>query len=170
MSAARPPRPTLAGALTPLVDTLFLLLFSLLALSDTRAAHATELVRVELPRVEPGDDAPAAAARLVLEIGRDSSVRLRDGGPVLSRDELDRALAERLGDALPEEVEVVIHADRDARHGVAVELLEHLRRRGFVRVGLVALGERGRSGPFGSPGPSPDAGGRGRSEGGAGGG
>ena len=152
MRARRPPRVSLGFAgLTPLVDTLFLLLFSLLILSDTRRSHATELIRIALPEVEPGDEDPAAdGARIVLEIAADSTVRfLEPDVLVRSRDELDRALAALLSDLLPEEVTVEIRADRDARHGVAVELLQHLRLRGFLTVQLVAVGREGSWGPFG---------------------
>ena len=78
----------------------------------------------------------------MLEVAVDSSVRV-PGVPdavVQTRDELDRALAKLLADRVPEEVVVDIHADRAARHGVVVELLQHLRLRGFVTIQLVATG------------------------------
>ena len=55
--------------------------------------------------------------------------------------ELDRALQALLGSSLPDEVVIDLSADREARHGVAVELLQHLRLRGFVNVELVAVGQ-----------------------------
>lgn len=131
----------LAG-LTPLVDTLFILLFSLLALSDSRKTHTTEQVRIQLPEVEPAEDgAGPNGARIVLEIGADSKIRVGESALVVeSREELDRVLDAYLGDRLPEEFVVDIQADRDARHGVAVELLQHVRLRGFVNVDLIAVG------------------------------
>jgi biopolymer transport protein ExbD len=136
------------AGLTSLVDTVFLLLFSLLALSETRRAAAAELVRIKLPEVEPGSEESAQAPPgIALEIGADSIVRLRPSGEeILSRDQLDRYLAGTLAGELPEEVVVELHADRDARHGAVVELLAHLRTRGFLNVQLLALGvkdERG---------------------------
>lgn len=133
------------AGLTPLVDTLFILLFALLALSDARTSHETELVRVRLPEVEPAADSPAPAAttHAVLEVSADSSVHVPavPGEEVSTREELDAVLARLLGDRVPEEVVVEIHADREARHGVVVELLQHLRLRGFVDVQLIAVGQ-----------------------------
>lgn len=147
------------AGLTPLVDTLFILLFALLALSDARTSHETELVRVRLPEVEPAADSPAsgAATHVVLEVSADSSVHVPSapGAPAeaaRTREELDAALARLLGDRVPEEVVVEIHADRGARHGVVVELLQHLRLRGFVDVQLIALGRVEPGAPFGGDG------------------
>ena len=140
-----------ATGMTALVDLLFLLLFSLLVLSDTRNANRAELVRVELPGVEAGEaQVPGSAARIALEIDADSTVRLaEDGSAVADRAALDRLLASAAGDALPEEVAVEVRADAAARHGVAVDLLQHLRLRGFVQVDLVAVGRSGIDGAFG---------------------
>lgn len=148
----RPGRSAALAGLTPLLDTIFLLLFALLVTSETRTDSDTELVHVRLPEVEPaGTEAPGTAERVRIVIDAASTVRLADGGPVLaSRADLDAALAAALGDALPEEVEVELHADADARHGVAIELLQHLRVRGFVRVQLVALGTETPDGRFGA--------------------
>lgn len=148
-------RRTLAFAgLTPLVDVLFILLFALLALSDSRKTNQTELVRVQLPEVEPADEGPLLSGdRVQLEISADSTIRIATSGEVIrSREELDRALGVVLGERLPEEVVVEIQADREARHGVAVELLQHIRLLGFVNVELIASGRAGSSGPFGAAG------------------
>ena len=146
-------RRTLAFAgLTPLVDVLFILLFALLALSDSRTTHQTEQVRVQLPEVEPADEGSLVAGeRVQLEISAESTIRLAASGAVIrTREELDRELSAILGQRLPEEVVVEIQADRDARHGVAVELLQHIRLLGFVNVELIASGREGTRGPFGS--------------------
>jgi len=137
--------------MTPLVDTLFLLLFALLTVTDARRAHASEEVHVELPQIEPADEsAPAPGTRIVLEVTSDSKVLLQEGGAVLSTaDELDRQLASTLGDLLPEDVVIEIHADRRAPYGVALDLLQHLRLRGFFDIQLVAAGTDGRP-SFGS--------------------
>jgi len=150
MSASKARSISFAG-LTPLIDTLFILLFALLALSDTRKTNPTEPVRVQLPEVEPGETGPGlAGARITVEVGADSSIRVGEEGVVVeSRTELDRAFNAVLGERLPEEVVIEVRADRDARHGVAVELLQHLRLRGFVNVELVAVGTRALDGPFG---------------------
>jgi biopolymer transport protein ExbD len=128
--------------LTPLIDLLFLLLFGLLALSETRTAMTAETVRVSLPRVEPqlGTDTPVQQ-RIMIEIDHLSQVRVEGtGAPILDGASLDRALGPHLGDALPEQWVVEIHGDAAARHGVAVGLLQHLRSRGFASVHLLALG------------------------------
>lgn len=139
------------GGLMPLVDVLFLMLFALLVLSDTRSSNRAELVRVDLPAVEPaGAREPGTSERVALEIDADSVVRLASTGEAVGdRAALDRVLGEAVGDAVPEEVAVEVRADADARHGVAVDLLQHLRLRGFVHVELVALGRRDLEGPFG---------------------
>lgn len=151
MSEIAPQRSVAPRNLTSLVDTVFLLVFSLLALSDTRSPDATELVRVELPAVEPGDPGrPAPARRVVLQVTDRSQIFLGRGGqPLATRAELDRALALERGELLPEELVIDIEADRDARHGVTVELLQHLRLAGFTHVRLVATGEAGGTALFG---------------------
>ena len=102
--------------------------------SDARDAEASSAQAVELER---------RLSRVTEEL--ESATEALD-----SLDEVDAALASVLGDAVPEEVEIRIHADRDARHGVAIELLQHLRVRGFVQVQLVALGQPNPSGSFSS--------------------
>lgn len=130
------------GGLTPLLDTLFLLLFALLAISDVRREAREEEVVVELPGVSP----EAAAAERELErlaVVVDARSVLRVGlaaTAVETPRELDAALERELAGRAPQSVAVEIRADRDSRHGVSVELLEHLRRRGFRDVVLVAVG------------------------------
>ncbi len=131
--------------LTPLLDTLFLLLFALLAVSETRDVAAVEEVRIQLPAVEAGNDATEAPVELLsILVDADSVVRLAepegDGTRIGSFEELDAALARRLGARLPEDVAIDIVADEEARHGVMVEILQHLRLRGFLRVQLLATG------------------------------
>ena len=139
--------------LMPMLDALFILLFALLALSDSRQIESSEEVRIQLPSVEPGDDSdPAPFELFSILVDAESVVRLEGAldsaspdvagttAPIASFDELDAALAERLGAALPEDVAIDIVADENARHGVMVELLQHLRLRGFVRVQLLATG------------------------------
>ena len=144
--------PAVLAGLTPLLDTIFLLLFALLVTSDTRTENDTELVHIQLPEVEStGEESTGAGEHLVVVLDAESHVRLgRDGETLASREELDRALSQALGDALPEEIPIEIHGDAAARHGVAIELLQYLRMRGFVHVQLVAQGTSAPGGLFGA--------------------
>ena len=130
------------GALVPLLDALFLLLFALLSLSES-AGPAMREVAVQLPAVEPDPGAaPSPRAPITIAVDAGSRVLWAATGETLSTAaDLDARLAAQLGDALPDEIPVELRADRDARHGVAVALLEHLRRRGFVDVRLLATGD-----------------------------
>ncbi len=152
MSQAPPQRSIAPRNLTSLVDTVFLLVFSLLAMSEARRPDATDLVRVELPAVERGEPTNGSSAqRVVLHVTDQSEIFLGHGGPAISsRAELDAALTGARGERLPEELVIDIEADRDSHYGVAVELLQHLRLTGFVHVRLVATGEPGPLGPFGT--------------------
>jgi biopolymer transport protein ExbD len=125
-----------------MLDTLFILLFALLALSDARDVSEAEEVRIQLPEVERGTDTSAGLAEVFsIFVDEQSQVRIEGSEEVLDTlDSLDAALTARVGDALPEDVSVDIVADANARHGVTVELLQHLRLRGFVRVQLLATG------------------------------
>jgi biopolymer transport protein ExbD len=126
---------------TPFVDLLFLLLFGMLALSDSRKAVSAETVRVRLPAVEPGAEDGAGETRtIVLVVDADSKVRLEGADePIDGPEALDGALADLVGNALPEEVTIEIRGDAEANHGVMVALLQHLRRAGFAGVNLLAL-------------------------------
>ena len=130
------------GGMMSLVDTLFLLLFTLLAVSETRSSTEAEEVLVALPHVEPDEavDVPSETLRVAIVVDASSSVSLEGRSEIGSLEQLDRALTERLGDALPEEATVEIRADADARHGVTVLLLQQLRLAGFVDVRLTAIG------------------------------
>jgi len=62
---------------TPFIDLLFILLFGMLALSDSKRATSAELVRVRLPTVEPAAADGADDTRvIVLEVDVKSHVRL----------------------------------------------------------------------------------------------
>lgn len=142
------------GGLTPLLDTIFLLLFALLALSDAKSSSREEPVRILLPAVEPDEGAAAPASQeLALEIDSEGAIRwLATGSLLETRDELDLVLADTVGESLPEEVAIEIRADRDAPYGVAVEVLQHLRTRGFANVQLLALAEPDSPGATGAKG------------------
>ncbi len=144
---SRPRRPSLAlRGLTPFIDTLFLLLFALLATSQPQSAQVLESVRIRLPQVLASPEVPPAPAkRLVIEIDAHSKVRMAGSDEALETPKaLDRAIAAGLGDALPEEVAVEIRGDKDSRHGTAVRLLQQLRLRGFSAIELLATEEAAR--------------------------
>ncbi|MEN8148592.1 MAG: biopolymer transporter ExbD [Planctomycetota bacterium] len=126
---------------TPFVDLLFLLLFGMLALSDSKKATSAEIVRVRLPAVEPGDEEGAGETKkIVLVVDADSEVRLEGrSDPIDGPPALDVALADLVGNALPDQFTVEIRGDAEADHGVMVALLQHLRRAGFAGVNLLAL-------------------------------
>ena len=118
-----------------------------------RRAEREELVRIRLPEVELGEEPAAPKASIALEVGADSSVRFAGSVTTIdSWEQLDAGLAAGLGESLPEEVTIELRADREARYGVAVELLQHLRLLGFANVQLLATGEAAPQGTFGGGG------------------
>ena len=133
------------GGLTPLLDTLFILLFALLVTTEAKTEE-TEEIRVRLPEVEEGEQGGSRSEgpRLTLEVDAESNVKFGDE-VVGTREALDTVVARQLSDALPEEVSIELFADRDARHGVLVELLQYFRLRGFVDIQLLATGDAGDS-------------------------
>ena len=132
------------GGVMPFIDLLFILLFSLLAMSETRKSSSQEPVRIQLPEVEPGgsDAAADATSTVVLEIDAESRIRVQGiDEPVDSPEQLDKLLDAQLAGRLPEDCEVEIRGDTKADHGVSVALLQHLRNRGFAGVALLATGD-----------------------------
>ena len=139
-----------ARGLVPFLDTLFNLLFALLAIQAARAAASSEFLRLRLPLVEPGQESAASPGGIVIAVDADGSIRPAGTDLVLrTREELDRTLATSVGDALPEELPVEIQADTFCPHGVVVELLQHLRVLGFSDVRLAAIAREDRGGMFG---------------------
>jgi len=132
------------GGVMPFIDLLFILLFSLLAMSETRKSSSQEPVRIHLPGVEPGgsEDPVDPRSTVVLEIDSESRIRIEGiDEPIDSPEELDRILDEQLDGRLPEDCEVEIRGDTKADHGVSVAVLQHLRNRGFGGVALLATGD-----------------------------
>ena len=135
------------SALTPLLDTLFLLLFALLASSRRASMEPTtptpEEVRVELPTVDPlaGESSDEARElRLVVHVEADDSVGLAGAGgllPTPTAGELKEAL-ERAASGTSGRVVVEVRADADARHGVTVDVLQTVRAAGIADVRFVA--------------------------------
>ncbi len=140
-----------ARGLVPFLDTLFNLLFALLAINAAHAAASSEFLRLRLPLVEPGhEERVPAPGGLVIAVEADGTIRPAGTELVLrSREELDRTLRVFVGDAIPEELPVEIQADTLCPHGVVVELLQHLRGLGFSDVRLAAIAREGRAGLFG---------------------
>jgi biopolymer transport protein ExbD len=136
-----------ASTLTPLLDTLFLLLFALLASSQRASTAPTEAlseeVRVELPTVDElqqpahGDEPDV---RLVVHVDATGVVNLLGAvGAVeaTTAGALRTALEAQSADATGRLV-VEIRADEDARHGVTVDVLQAVRAAGIVDVRFVA--------------------------------
>ena len=144
------------SGIMPLLDVLFILLFSLLALTDVRTSEAEdEEVRVELPAVESGDLAlEQPDAPLVLSIDSAGTVRTEAGDEVASPQALEALIRGALDGRLPEELAIELSADRAAPTGVAVELLQALRLRGVSRVQLLAVGDADTSVRFGQSAPA----------------
>ena len=132
------------GGVMPFIDLLFILLFSLLAMSETRKSSSEEPVRIHLPAVEPGGQENAMDPRstVVLEIDGDSRIRVEGVDEAVdSPEDLDAMLDRMLDGRLPEDCEVEIRGDTKADHGVSVAVLQHLRNRGFGGVALLATGD-----------------------------
>lgn len=139
-----------ARGLVPFLDTLFNLLFAMLAISVARAPSSFDLLRLRLPRVEAAGERAGGAPGLVLDVGADGSIRPGGTGHDLrSRAELDRALSSLVGDGVPEEVPLEIRAAALCPHGVVLELLQHLRVLGFSDVRLAAIAANGTDGASG---------------------
>jgi biopolymer transport protein ExbD len=136
-----------ASSLTPLLDTLFLLLFALLAASRRASTETvdprSEEVRVELPTVDALQQAARghqSDVRLVVHVDALGAVTLIAGAEPVETPtaaELRAALAAETANASGRVV-VEIRADADARHGVTVDVLQTVRAAGIVDVRFVA--------------------------------
>ena len=140
-----------ARGLVPFLDTLFNLLFALLALHALqRAPAALDLLRLRLPSVERGGEEGGAVHGLVLALDAGGEVRTPGATRALrDEQELDGALAALVHDGVPEEIPIEIRADALCPQGVVVELLQHLRVLGFADVRLQAVARKGGVGLFG---------------------
>ena len=127
---------------TPFIDMLFILLFGMLALSESKSAVSAEEVHVKLPDVEPVESGEASLGKsIVIVVDGESNVRLEGSEVVIDGPEaLDQAIAGQIGEAVPDEFRIELRADSEARQGVMAALLQHLRRTGFTDVTLLALG------------------------------
>ncbi|MGK0482837.1 MAG: biopolymer transport protein ExbD [Planctomycetota bacterium] len=128
------------AALTPLLDTLFLLLFAVLASSDSKAARedAPQEIQVELPSVEDSGEPSAEEserALILITIEAGGRVQIGDtGASPATAAELAAALV-----AVESGSSVEIRAHADARHAVVVEVLHGLREAGLLDVRFVAM-------------------------------
>lgn len=132
----------LAG-LTPLLDTLFLLLFALLAVNREAPGAPDkaeeEDVRIELPHVEKSPSLAPSTPPVVVLLDKEGTLRLQgETRSSLSLKDLDEALEQHLEHRLPEELPVEIRGDEGASLGMVLSLLQHLRLRGFRQVRMVA--------------------------------
>ncbi len=117
--------------LTPMVDVVFLLLIFFM-ISTTFIE--TPGIRVELPQA----GAPAIAREpeeIRVYLGRDGEIQL--GDERLSLAELRR----RLPAGQPAGKTFVLLADRDARHGMVVQLMDLARKSGFGKLAIATRDE-----------------------------
>jgi len=116
--------------LLPLLDVVFLLLAVLLFSMVTMVR--SHVVPVNLPALATGEaqDLPA-----VLVIGVERDGQLSVAGEAIEIAGLEAVLLERR--ATSEDLAVMVHADRDARHGDVTRVFDGLRAAGQERVYLV---------------------------------
>lgn len=149
-----------SSTLTPLLDTLFLLLFTLLATSRSEAIverAVREEVAVELPSIEDGADAQAGNADvqlLTIAVLEDGGVRVLSGASAevhsrsaASPSELEQMLAPAASS--PGGARIEIRADGAARHAVVLEVLQAVRAAGCTDVRFIALEAESAPGPRG---------------------
>ena len=114
----------------PLVDVLFLLLAVFLyAMVAMVRAH---VVPLDLPALVTGETRDLS---VVLAVSVEADGALHMGGEPVNLITLEERL--RVRRASETELSVVIHADREARHGVVTEVLDRVRAAGLERVFLV---------------------------------
>ncbi len=124
----------------PLLDTLFLLLFALLAAAREQVEPAVDPVRIRLPEVTEGSDGDLTGATVKLLLDRDGQVFLGEQERAYAAGEFSTLVEDIAALHEPSEVSVEIYGDQDAGYGRAVQLLQELRLRGFARVALLARG------------------------------
>lgn len=140
-----------SSALMPLLDTLFLLLFTLLATSRSATLveeSVREEISVSLPDVADGgaSDSDVAARVLVIGVGADSAIeaiagRRADGRalPVQSPAAIGSLVATLRESDSAARWRAEIRADEDARHGAVLDVLQEVRRAGITDVRFIAV-------------------------------
>jgi biopolymer transport protein TolR len=118
---------------TPLVDIMLVLLIIFLV---TATYIVKQAIRIELPKASTSADATAHTVQLVIS---------KDGKTYLNGVESnDAAIARRIR-MLPdkkEDLQAVISADRDTRHGAVVHALDVLRTEGVTKFAIEVERER----------------------------
>ena len=119
---------------TPLVDIMLVLLIIFLV---TATYIVKEAIHIELPKAATaGESTPHTLQLIVTKDGKTYA----DGHEIT-----DEALMRRIRD-LPEkkqDVQVILSADRDARHGVVIHVLDLLRGEGVTKFAIQVQHEGG---------------------------
>jgi biopolymer transport protein TolR len=110
---------------TPLVDIMLVLLVIFMV---TATYVVKEAIVVELPRAAAGSETPART--LAILVARDGRAYL-DGVEVT-----EAALLARIRSSPKEETQAIIGADRDARHGAVIRILDLLKSGGITRFAI----------------------------------
>ncbi len=119
---------------TPLVDIMLVLLVIFMV---TAAYIVKEAIEVDLPRAAAGGETTAATLTVVITKTGDAFL---DGAPVT-----DEGLARKIRESQqgPSELQAIIAADRDARHGSVVHVLDVLKGLGITKLAIeIEQGER----------------------------
>ena len=115
---------------TPFIDVMLVLLIIFMV----AAPLATVDVNVDLPQ-STARPAPRPDKPLYLTVKEDLSLSLGDEG--VTRDRLDAALGAVTGN--DRETRVFLRADRNVNYGDLMEVMNLLRRSGYLKIALVGL-------------------------------
>lgn len=126
--------PSVSIEMSPLIDVVFLLLIFFAATTTFLQGSSLEL---DLPESSTADEALRSGGErlLVIELGEDGSIRFRERPVTIDSllEQLRRALEER------EDARVVLRADRQARHGRVVAVLDVVRQSGARGLSVATL-------------------------------
>ena len=141
-------------ALTPLLDMLFLLLFTLLATSQSAESLDSELpeeeIAIELPSVQESQGTGERASEpLVLFVDASGGVTLA-GAAIPTPAELRSSLEARVDAG--EEVSLELNVDGDARHAVVADVLQAVRAAGVSDLRFLAHRAEESASEFGAKG------------------
>jgi biopolymer transport protein TolR len=125
MGAASDDEEITAINVTPLVDIMLVLLVIFMV---TATYVVKEAIAVELPRAAAGSETPAHT--LAILVASDGRAYL-DGVPVT-----EAALLARVRALGQQELQAIVGADRDARHGAVIRVLDLLKRVGITRFAI----------------------------------
>lgn len=119
---------------TPLVDIMLVLLIIFMV---TATYVVKEVIPVELPRAAAGSETPARTLAIVIT---------KDGRTYVDGTEVNETgLLQRLRGATgrPEDLQAIIGADRDARHGAVVRVMDILKSEGLTKFAIEIERDRG---------------------------